>query len=253
METVVGPPRTDLGNGIPVREVRTQQARNLGAIIRQPCESVDSELILPFTRDERFDHVYGRLGEQLFIGFGRQAHASGDEKLISIAGRPAVLHGCYVMSRLLSYGPSAYADYMHANPEASPSLAEFTDIMKRSKGTFKTFADTDKKSNTTLEMNFGLLQYPPIYDDVPAFSIAPNKAGQLEFKESPVIKRRAMREILSWLPADALVQTKAPGDIYCPAVGIVLSTLWESGIDTAASDPALFAADFSRLGVPALA
>lgn len=235
-----------------LRALRSQHAKDLAAIVRGfVLVPTAPDFIPDFTRDERFYHAYGRLAEGLYGGFVKQAEASQDERLIGLSRRPSVLHGLYVLTRMLSYGPAAYASHLKAAPvETSLNIPDaathLSSIMKRSKGILKLFADRDIKSNHALEVNFGLLQYPPTYETEPPFVIQPDGEGDLKFDASSSALDRTNFEIIRRRLEGSLPQP-GPAEIHCPAIGIVLDTMWDKAVDECAGNPGLYPADLAEL------
>src|SRR5581483_3395306 len=99
----------------PVQETRLSQARDLRRILgasglKVTCPAPSSNLEI----DHRFNNPYGKLAEKLYFSFLRQALETGDVSLIELAGRPNILNGCYIVTKILSYGPKAYARYINS-------------------------------------------------------------------------------------------------------------------------------------------
>ncbi len=224
------------------QEQKSQQAKDLASIVRDPAAQGESDFVPEYDKDNRFDHAYGRLGEDLYIGFAQQANASGNERLIELASRYNVLNGLYIMTRLLSYAPSAYVEYTKARPVAEQSLDELGQIMQASRSVLKPFADRDIKGSQTYEIHFGLQQYPPMYSDVPPFLIEENEAGDVQLQASPTILRRAGIETIQ-----RGIPTLDPSKIYCPAVGMVMNSLWSAAVTECVERPELFPADLAKL------
>lgn len=228
----------------PTKEKRQIQAKNLARIIRSANGSdLSPDIAQQHEPDSRFDHEYGRLAESMWRKFVSQAYGSGDEKLVSLAIKPNVLHGFYVMTKLASYGPPAYANYLAAErPGKHPDVTELAEIMKDSKSALRLFTDLDNSSNRTYELNFGLLEDPPCYETTP-FMISPNEKKELLFKPSPLTLENTQLEVIRTKLVLKEMFGHNPTPASCPAIGIVLNTLWCEAIDHCAQDPQLFAAD----------
>lgn len=234
---------------LPTKELRSQQARDLAEVLRKsaamPVNPTYAPHIPPLSRDRRFSGKYGELGERLYLGYALRGDATGDQHLRAISVNPLTQHGCYVLTRIMSNGPEAYANYSRVLPDHQPSVIELVEIMGRSSGVLKTFADISKKDNTTIETTFGLLESPPPHTDVPPFEVGPNQQGELEFRTSPIFLQRAKVEAMQIRLSENLPVTRQPDELFCPAIGIVLNSLWTKGLESCASDPQLFAADLA--------
>jgi hypothetical protein len=232
-----------------LKELRSQQARDLADVLRKSAairaDPTYIPRVPPLSRDRRFPGKYGELGERLYLGYALRGDATGDEHLRALSANGLTQHGCYVLTRIMSKGPEAYANYSQAQPDHQPSVTELGEIMNRSSAILKTFADISKKDNTTIETAFGLLQYPPLYDDVPPFEVRQSEQGKLEFGASPIILERAKLEALKIRLNEDLPVAREPGELFCPAIGMVLDTFWTKGIESCISDPDLFAADLA--------
>lgn len=226
--------------------LRSYQARALADIVKgSEDKALDPAYVPDFTPDTRFDDAYGRLGERLYVDYAQKGDATGNEALRELAKRAINLHGCYVLTRLMRYGPEAYADYSKDQPFHQPSILELAGIMQRSSAVHKTFADLNKKDNTTAETAFGLLTFAPQYEDIAPFQITPDAQGGLVFDASPVLLRRAKIEALQKRLAEGLPIGGEPGE-KCPAIGMVLDGLWSKGVELCATDPQLYAADLAE-------
>jgi hypothetical protein len=117
--------------------------------------------------------------------------------------------------------------------------------MLRSSGVLKPFANCDIKTNKTLENSFGLLEHPPVYEETP-FVIAPNQDGRLVFGESPSTLLQAKIEVIGRTLAGN-IDPGAAGDIHCPAVGIVLNSMWAKAVESCVENPELYPADLARI------
>lgn len=221
---------------------RKEWARDFAKIAQVDAANADQGNA-GFERDSRFDNKYGRVGEQLFREFVGKAALLDDPRYLERADRVVTLHGSYVLTRLLSYGPSAYGNYAQNDPGHNPSVESLSAVMKRGHEVLKLLANRDGSANTTLEVTFGLLQYPPMYDSPAPFLVEPDANGKPEFKASPVILQKAAIE----LHGRGISLRSDPARIYCPAVGTTLKSLWDRGIEIASTDPNLFAADLNDL------
>jgi len=235
-------------SSVTIQERRGQQARDLASLIRKTGKLVLPEANPDFpNRDGRFDHVYGKLGERLYGGLITAAAQLEDPKLYRLVRKLNVLNGCYVMTRILSYGPQAYADHVDltaSSPETA--LEDLGQVMKRDKAVVKIFADTDIRSNQTYEANFGLLQHAPTYPDVLPFVVGPDADGNPSFQASPVVLMRTWRDVAdNWRGPEPYPEAAKP--IYCPAVGMVLNHLWGTAVNACMSEPNLFPADLAML------
>lgn len=237
----------ELDRQLPKSELRAKQARQLAEVLRRSKGlAVDTSYTPPLSPDERFKGKYAGLGEQLYIDFVRRARATTDSELIYRASRGLNEHGCRVLTRLMAEGAPAYTRYLDTEPDHQPAVSELGTIMLRSRGVVKTFADQDKKANTIIETAFGLLgDYQ--YGDEPPFYIGPNEDGELLFTPSPVIMQHAMLAVMQKRLSEGLPMRRQPGEIYCPAVGIVLDSLWERGLEMCVADDTYFAADLGEL------
>lgn len=237
----------ELDRQLPKNDLRARQARQLAEILRQSKGlAVDTSYVPLLSSDERFKGKYADLGEQLYVDFVRRGRATTDPELLYRASRELNEHGCRVLTRIMAEGAPAYARYIAAEPDHQPAVSELGSIMLRSRGVVKTFADQDKKSNTIIETSFGLLgEY--LHGDIPPFEIVPNDEAGLLFVPTPVIMQRAMLAVIQKRLGEGLPMRRKPGEIYCPAVGIVLDSLWEQGVETCVADSAYFAADLAEL------
>jgi hypothetical protein len=230
-------------SGSNIAELRSWQANGLRTIMGSSGLTIpeDLELDASVEHDKRFEHEYGDLAERLYSSFVTKAKETGDKGLIKFATQPNVLNGCYVLTRLLSYGPAAYADYLRSNPTHEGSLDELGLIMKRSSHTtLKLFADLDKQSSNTFEINFGLRQFPPPYERTP-FVVEPDENDQLAFLATPSTLLRTKSEVIG-RRLDGDMPSERNPDERCPAIGRVLAAIWYAGIEECMRDPDLFQA-----------
>ncbi|HVA11374.1 MAG TPA: hypothetical protein VNG32_04395 [Candidatus Dormibacteraeota bacterium] len=116
--------------------------------------------------------------------------------------------------------------------------------MRRSSDIVKIFADCDIKSNHTFELNFGLLQYKPLYEPLP-FIIEPDETDQPVFGPSHRTLLLTQTDIMSRrLGGD--IPTEPDPAARCPAIGRVMTAFWNAGVDECVSDPGLFAAGLTE-------
>lgn len=227
-----------------LQETRRQQARDLRTLLgNSQFEAATDTSGIEFIRDKRFNGEYGLLAERLFCGLGERATATGNERLVEFAGGLNVLHGCYVMGKILSYGPSAYLKYLADSPETKdPAAIDLGNIMLRSKKILRLFADKTQRDNTTYEINFGLHQYSPVHEKVP-FRISPNESGLLVFSESPVTLMHTRLEIARRNLQKGV--ESEPDGIHCPASGRVLDSIWSAAVEECVKDASLFSKGLS--------
>lgn len=236
-------PEKPTGGSIP--ELRDWQANSLRAIIGHSGLVAGEAIELgKHGQDHRFNNEYGRLGERLYTSFAAHAKATQDERLIELATQYNVLNGAYVLTSILRYGPKAYGAHLQDQSEAEASVQELGDIMARSGGIIKLFADRDQRSNSTFELNFGLWEYPPVYEPVP-FIIELGEEDKLVFKPSPASLLQTKLEVARRRLSGDLPMEPNP-DERCPAIGRVMTAMWNAGIEESVNDPQLFEAGLAE-------
>ncbi len=237
---------SDLGPRPDKQQLRHAQAKALSEIIQQPTDQPPLIELCPVSEsDVRFNDPYGRLAENLFNGFVKQAQVLGDVQKLRLASHPSVLHGCYVLTRLAGFGPKAYDAYLADQEPRKPfSMQELETTMRRSKDIIKPFADTDLIANRIFENHFGLLSFDPIYEAMP-FVIKPDTEGDLRFMASPKTLLLAQIKVIGTRLSN---NDSMKSSARCPALGLVLNSLWDEAIDRCVNDPQLFATnpDFRR-------
>lgn len=228
-----------------VDNLRLHQARDLRTVLGKSgiigVANLPPEVELK--RDPRFKGKYGILGEQLFYGLIEQARSTGQGHLVELVDRPNVMNGCYVLTKILSYGPKAYSRYIQGQQHKSEKpVDELASIMKRSRGILRLFADQEQRANTTYEINFGLHQFPPVFEDVP-FVIRPNQDQELLFVASPLTLMQTVLEVERRLPEEQV----RDGGIHCPAMGKVLGAIWDEGIQRCVEQQHLYPAELTPM------
>ncbi len=184
---------------------------------------------------------YDQLGILLRGELRGRANASRNQDVINLVGKESIEWGHRILCRFLFFGPLAYRAFPEKTGELSP-LAELGDIMRRSMRVLDDFAGTDIRTNTTWELNAGLLEFKPLLEPLP-FEILLNDDGLAEFALSALTKSNTLAEV------DARRQSgdleRRPGYESCPALGEVLQAQWRRAVDLCEQAPSLFAQDLA--------
>ncbi len=232
------------------KETRKSQAELLAAIVGLGPVATRFSHLFEFAVDSDgrrvMEHAlpYEWLGVKLAEDFIARAQQSGDEHVRRIGHYGPVWQGCRGIGMVLSFAGSAYKRHT-ANEWRSIDWVEFETSLRASSDIIRTFASIDRDRAGIREIDFGIdVRYRniPSYERIP-FVFERNDDGDLRYGLSMHTLRQA--DFLIAQEEESGKLSELPSHRKCPALGIVMETLWQQAITDCMKGPTLFPNDLS--------